>query len=94
MKLRANRILTSGDRGTDRDRTDYLRHAMAALYQVSYGPRRNDASRGLTASRLKRPRAVVLCATFVSGAALSRAQPVRQSRARDQHAALPVRVRV
>jgi hypothetical protein len=25
--------------GPDRDRTDYLRHAMAALYQVSYGPR-------------------------------------------------------
>ena len=24
--------------GPDRDRTGYLRHAMAALYQVSYGP--------------------------------------------------------
>src|ERR687897_444767 len=32
--------------GPDRDRTDYLRHAMAALYQVSYGPGEIDASRG------------------------------------------------
>jgi hypothetical protein len=33
-------------RGPDRDRTDYLRHAMAALYQVSYGPGDCDANSG------------------------------------------------
>ena len=40
--------MTCGFRGgPDRDRTDYLRHAMAALYQVSYGPRTIDANRAV-----------------------------------------------
>jgi len=39
--------------GPDRDRTDYPRHAMAVLYQVSYGPNCVfDASRGAVASFL------------------------------------------
>jgi hypothetical protein len=47
--------MTCGFRGgPDRDRTDYLRHAMAALYQVSYGP-----GQSMLTERFSSPRAHV-----------------------------------